>query len=182
MKAIFKTLIASIGLVNAAKDEDKFTTIPGSDGNPLTMPTDSYSGYLDVTDTKKLHYVFVTSKNSTTDPVVIWFNGGPGCSSMLGYMQEHGPYVIDDGESTVKENPHPWNTAANMLYIESPAGVGFSLASEDNTDFSQNDMLQSMDAMTALRQWFANFKEFLPNELYVSGESYGGIYVPYLSW
>jgi len=68
-----------------------------------------------------------------------------------------------------------------VLYIESPAGVGFSKANAD-TDLVQNDMTQSEDAMIALQAWFVKFPEMKPNPLYVSGESYGGIYVPYLSW
>lgn len=104
------------------------------------MKTLSYSGYLDVTDTKSLHYVYIESQGDpTTDPVLIWFNGGPGCSSLLGFFQEHGPFVIDDFQTEIKENPYPWNIRANVLYIESPAGVGFSKANAD-TDLVQNDM------------------------------------------
>jgi len=68
-----------------------------------------------------------------------------------------------------------------MLYIESPAGVGYSVANTTQ-DLSTNDMLQSEDAFAALEQWFIKFPEYLNNSLFVSGESYGGIYVPYLSW
>ena len=56
----------------------------------------------------------------------MWFNGGPGCSSMLGFSQEHGPYVMEDGGTTFHYNEYSWNKEVNMLYIESPAGVGFS--------------------------------------------------------
>ena len=93
------------------------------------MTTDWYSGYIDASPTKHLHYVFIASKSDPkNDPVVIWFNGGPGCSSLLALFSEHGPYVIDDGEYYIKTNPEPWTKRANMLYLESPAGVGFSLA------------------------------------------------------
>ena len=74
-----------------------------------------------------LHYLFVESQaDPSTDPLLIWFNGGPGCSSMLGWSQEHGPYVIESGDTTFHKNEWSWNTNANVLYIESPAGVGFS--------------------------------------------------------
>jgi len=68
-----------------------------------------------------------------------------------------------------------------MLYLESPAGVGFSVAKETQ-DNSFNDMLQSQDAFKALQEWFKKFPEFQNHELFVSGESYGGIYVPYLTY
>ena len=98
-------LIAST--VQCAADEDKFTTMPNKT-ETITMKTDSYSGYLTVSASKALHYVFVESQNDPkTDPVVIWYNGGPGCSSLLGFFQENGPFVIDD-DGSIYENPHPW--------------------------------------------------------------------------
>lgn len=95
------------------------------------LTSDWFSGYLNVDQNKALHYVLVTSLNDyKNDPLVVWFNGGPGCSSLLALFQEHGPFVIDDGEYSIKRNPEPWNKRANVLYIESPAGVGFSYAKE----------------------------------------------------
>lgn len=162
----------------AAPAEEKMPNLPDAP----QFPTDTYSGYLPVSETKSLHYVFSESKNDpATDPVVIWFNGGPGCSSMLAFMQENGPLAIDDGETYIKENPFPWIDRANMLWIESPAGVGYSYAGTDE-DLQQNDMTQSQDAIEALKQWYGKFPEFLENKLFVSGESYGGIYVPYMAW
>ena len=84
-----------------------------------------------------------------TDPVVIWFNGGPGCSSMLGFMQENGPRVVDDGETNIHENTYPWNLESNMLWIESPAGVGWSIAGTAQ-DEETNDMISSQDNFVAL--------------------------------
>ena len=68
----------------AAFSADEFTTMPGLNG---TMPTASYSGYLDVNANKSLHYILVESeRDPVNDPVVIWFNGGPGCSSLLAFF------------------------------------------------------------------------------------------------
>ena len=70
-----------------------------------------------------------------------------------------------------------------MLYLESPAGVGYSLwNTTDGADYTHNDMTQSVDALKALLAWYDKFPERINNPLYVSGESYGGIYVPYLAW
>ena len=157
---------------------DKMSNLPDAPA----FATNTYSGFLNVTDTKQLHYVFTESMDSPlTDPIVIWFNGGPGCSSLLGMMQELGPIVIDDGQDYLKTNPYPWNKRANVLFLESPAGVGWSIAGQPS-DLNTNDMVQSQDAITALRDWFTKYPEYRHNDLFVSGESYGGIYVPYLAW
>jgi len=166
-----------------ANQADKFTELPSNSGDlPHQMPSDSYSGYLNVTDTKSLHYVFLSSQSDLNkDPLVIWFNGGPGCSSLLAFMQETGPWVINDGQAKIVQNPHPWNAKANMLYIESPAGVGFSWGGEAN-DLKHYDYSQSKDAFAALESFYVKFPWMIKNELFISGESYAGIYVPYLAW
>jgi carboxypeptidase C (cathepsin A) len=172
--------IALIAIVSAKPDKDRVMTVPGM-GNFSDF--EFYSGYLEIPDKqRKLHYVFAESQNDpTNDPLVIWFNGGPGCSSMLGFAQEHGPFVMPDGDTHFYENPNSWNLEANMLYIESPAGVGYSYYwGKDKDTF--NDTSSSEDNYAALLQWFAKFPEYKSHDLYISGESYAGIYVPYLAW
>ena len=101
------------GLSQQAPADELFAQLPNtnvtSSTDPLVMPTKSYSGYVDVTDTKSLHYVFVESESHPdVDPLIVWLDGGPGCSSLFGFMYENGPWIIDyDGN--VEKNPYPWN-------------------------------------------------------------------------
>jgi len=182
----FTTLICILSvaqLVQAGPEYAKFKRLPNATRD---MPSDSYSGYLNISETKKLHYVFVESlSNPKTDPLLVWFNGGPGCSSLFGFMQEHGPFKIDDGKTEVEVNRWPWNLNASVLYLESPAGVGFSTVT-DYKELFYSDTSVARDAMKAVRIWYEEFPEFgwnrQNNPLYITGESYGGLYVPYLSW
>lgn len=133
--------------------------------------------------------MFVESEsNPKKDSLLVWFNGGPGCSSMAGFIKGHGPFVIEDESKNITRNPHPWNKNSNVLYIESPAGVGFSTLTgkEDRDSVKYNDELVTKDALKALTIWYERFPKFgwkeQNNTLYITGESYGGIYVPYLSY
>jgi len=141
-----------------------------------------YSGQATVNAYKKLHYVLITSKRDmATDPLQIWFNGGPGCSSMMGIFQEHGPYVVEDGTDFLHENIWSWNNQANILYIDQPAGVGFSTCDSTQGTCAYTDELAASEAVTALVDWFGKYSDFATHDLFVSGESYGGIYVPFTS-
>lgn len=91
----------------AAPAEDLMKTLPDAP----KFKSNTYSGYLATgTETKSLHYIFAESYNDPANaPLIIWFNGGPGCSSILAFMQENGPLKVDDGETFVTTNLYPWN-------------------------------------------------------------------------
>ena len=68
-----------------------------------------------------------------------------------------------------------------MLFIEMPAGVGYSVAGDDKA-WKHNDYSTSVDNIVALEDFFTKFDGLRQHDIYIAGESYGGIYVPYLTW
>lgn len=173
-------LAAAAGLSMAAVPADQVTNIPGF-GAPLTA---LYSGYLNSGAGKHAHYVYSASLNApATDPLVVWFNGGPGCSSMEGLFSESGLYHVQEYSSPVSlyQNPFSWNNISNNLFIEAPAGVGYSYC--DTPDgCSHTDTSTAQDNLAALVSFFAAYPELQGNPFWISGESYAGIYVPSLAY
>lgn len=51
------------------------------------------------------------------DPLIVWFNGGPGCSSLSGLLAEYGPFFVNRYGTSLFENVYTWNKAANMLFL-----------------------------------------------------------------
>lgn len=137
-----------------------------------------YSGFLNANEKIKLHYTFVQSQSDPkNDPLILWLNGGPGCSGMLGMFEHHGPIVFDDQTRKPIINKHSWTKQASIIYLDSPAGVGFS---EDYIE-TYNDDQTTNDSYNSLIEFFERFPNFISNKFYVGGVSYAGIYVPYLS-
>lgn len=163
--------------VNSAPNEDIITSLPGL---KHSIKFKQYSGYLDAMEGRKLHYWFVESElNSTNAPLVLWMNGGPGCSSVYGLLSENGPFRVNYNGKTLHSNPFSWNLVANVLYLEAPAGVGFSYLPSKN--YTTDDNMTALNNYQALLSFFTKFPEFKSNDFYITGESYGGYYVPTLS-
>ena len=82
----------------------------------------------------------------------------------------------------LRKNPYSWNLEANVLYIEQPAGVGYSFCDDSVNSYecSFDDNYAAEDNLKTLVAWYQKYPEFESNDLYISGESYAGIYVPFL--
>ena len=66
---------------------------------------------------------------------------------------------------------------SNLLFIESPAIVGFS--TDKDATFPYTDKLTADDAFAALKDFiFEKADEFKARNLFLAGESYAGKYVP----
>ncbi len=79
------------------------------------------------------------------------------------------------------ENPYQWTSQASALFIDNPAGVGFSFAARKE-DLYNNDMSDSWDLFNVMRAFYSYWPELLARPLFVGGQSYGGAYAPYLAW
>eukprot|EP01046_Picozoa_sp_COSAG06_P026224 COSAG06_NODE_2247_length_7259_cov_24.660506_2_plen_206_part_00 len=176
---------ASCVSVEAAIAAHRVTALPGWD---YALPSAQFSGFISAQDPatvvpgkeRYLHYVFVEAENSpATAPVVLWSNGGPGCSSLEGYMMEMGPLTPDPTDpkgKRLKRNPYTWNLYANMLYLEHGVGVGFSYG--NGGDIQQDDESDGNDVHWFLRNFFfpqggkAGYGEYAANEFFLTGESY----------
>ncbi|KAK2731549.1 hypothetical protein FQN55_004650 [Onygenales sp. PD_40] len=145
---------------------------------------ESYAGLLPISDKKdedgQLYFWFFPS--TATDvpaeeiPVIIWLNGGPGCSSLEGFLQENGPFLWQYGTFKPVKNPWTWIKLAHMVWVEQPVGTGFTQGTPTAT--SEEDVAEQFAG------FFKNFVDTFDlqgKELYITGESYAGYYVPYIS-
>lgn len=134
-----------------------------------------YSGYLDDDeDDKHLFYWFFESRNDPeNDPVVLWLNGGPGCSSLTGLFMELGPSSITkDGD--VKYNPSSWNANASVIFLDQPVNVGYSYSGSSVS----NTVAAGKDVYALLTLFFKQFPQYSHQRFHISGESYAGHYIP----
>lgn len=174
---------------------------------PIAAP-DSLNG----SSENELFFWFFPSKNpAASNEITIWLNGGPGCSSMGGLLQENGPFLWQPGTYSPQPNPFSWTNLTNMVWIDQPIGKPFPSIPFWSKAMSHNDppskvwQLTSNRAGTGLSSaapgdallmknehdvaaHFAGFwKNFIDTfdmhgyDVYLAGESYAGMFVPYIA-
>ncbi len=142
---------------------------------------ESYAGLLPVSravnETRQLYFWYFPSQNPLAhDEITIWLNGGPGCSSLEGLLQENGPFLWQYGTFKPVKNPYSWVNLTNMVWIEQPVGTGFS----QGTPTTKNEV-------DVAAQFLGFFKNFLDTfhlhhkKVFITGESFAGKYVPYIA-
>ncbi|EEQ36343.1 Carboxypeptidase Y [Clavispora lusitaniae] len=135
-----------------------------------------YTGYLDVEDLgKHFFYWFFESRNDPeNDPVILWLNGGPGCSSSTGLFFELGPSSINATLQPVR-NPFSWNSNASVIFLDQPVGVGYSYTDSEQIS---STAAAAKDVYIFLELFFQKFSKFAQNKFHIAGESYAGHYIP----
>lgn len=118
-----------------------------------------------------------SSENSDEPvPLLIWLNGGPGCSSMLGLLTENGPCLVNSAGDGTTVNPYSWNEVAHILYLDQPAKTGYSYgeANDHNEDMVAEDAYYFIQAFLQSEEG----QKYQDSPLYLTGESYAGHYIP----
>ncbi|KAI5055784.1 hypothetical protein GOP47_0029305 [Adiantum capillus-veneris] len=148
------------------------------------LPTKS--GYLPISGTSKskLFYIFYEAAQLQVPladtPWLLWLNGGPGCSSLIGCFYEIGPWwIMEDG--SVLRNRGAWNRRCGIIFVDSPVGTGFSLAAiDDDIPKDKESVAKHLDY--ALNYFIHRNPIFRSRPLFLAGESYAGKYIPALAY
>ncbi|XP_010509563.1 PREDICTED: serine carboxypeptidase-like 28 [Camelina sativa] len=182
-------VIALVDVVSSRDDankeqkiKDKIIALPGQ---PPKLNFSQFSGYVTVDSTAGralFYWLTETPRPSDTKPLVLWLNGGPGCSSIAyGASEEIGPFRINPDGKTLRFNIYAWNKVANVLFLDSPAGVGFSYTNTSSDEVTVGDKRTGEDAYRFLVRWMERFPEYKERPFYIAGESYAGHYIPELA-
>ncbi|KAK6942302.1 Peptidase S10, serine carboxypeptidase [Dillenia turbinata] len=160
---------------------DRISALPGQP--PVSFS--QFSGYVTVNeDHGRALFYWLTEALSHPEkkPLVLWLNGGPGCSSVAyGASEEIGPFRINKTGSSLHLNKYSWNREANLLFLESPIGVGFSYTNTSSDLKDTGDERTAHDNLIFMIRWMSRFPQYKYRDFYIAGESYAGHYVPQLA-
>ena len=182
--------------LSAEQEADAVEYLPG--WSPLPMPSQQFSGFVDANaeGTLQMHYQFVECETNPSEaPLLLWFSGGPGASSLYGFYVELGPFLLSDtsvensefertGIPQLQYNEFGWQKAANVLALSMPPPIGYSYCLPTGPSASGNDCGAWNDTSTALvtyhalTSWLKRFPQYAQSKVWISGESYAGVYVP----
>ncbi|KZO99184.1 alpha/beta-hydrolase [Calocera viscosa TUFC12733] len=150
-------------------------------GNVLTRNS-AYTGYVDIARRHLFFYpnhllkYFESRLSPATDPLLLWLTGGPGGSSAIGLLQELGPCRPSPSGNSTTPNPYSWNNEANIIFLDQPAGVGFSYSEEGEQVVGSSE--QGRGDVWAFLQAFVESMGLGGRDFHIAGESYAGRYIP----
>jgi vitellogenic carboxypeptidase-like protein len=148
---------------------------------PKGLPNPTHAGYLDVERNagSKIYYQYYEADSPYPDvnkaPIILWLQGGPGCSSLFGTFYLNGPYALQT-DLSLQPNPGRWNRQYGMLFVDQPIGTGFSVAGSQ--PIPNNELDVARDLYASLQEFYRVHEQYKERPLYITGESYAGKYVP----
>ncbi|PNT61619.1 hypothetical protein BRADI_5g17860v3 [Brachypodium distachyon] len=148
------------------------TTLPGFHGR---LPFHLETGYVEVDEKNgaELFYYFVEAEaGGENAPFLLWLTGGGPVS-----------FVIEPYNGTLPRleiNPYSWTKVANILFVDSPVGAGFSF-SRTPEGYNVGEVSTSLQLHELLTKWLTDHPKFLANPLYIGGDSYAAKIVPLIA-
>lgn len=178
--AVAAVVVAVAVMVEGFPGEDLVERLPGQPRVGFRQ----FAGYVevDVQAGRSLFYYFAEADgDADKKSLTLWLNGGPGCSSIGGgAFTELGPFFPKGNGRGLRRNKDSWNKVSNLLFVESPAGVGWSY-SNTTSDYTCGDESSANDMYKFLLRWYDKFPELRSRDLFLTGESYAGHYIPQLA-
>ncbi|KAL8255113.1 hypothetical protein R6Q59_033334 [Mikania micrantha] len=180
--AIFFIIFILFVSSSSTNANSNVNSLPGFHGD---LPFSLETGYVGVgaDNEVQLFYYFVESQRDPLhDPFLLYLTGGPGTSGLYPFLYQIGPVSINFDNSTWEKltlelNPNSWSKTANVLYVDLPAGTGFSYATTYEA-WKSSDSILAQQSYKFLIKWLEEHPRFLSNPLYITGISYMGILVP----
>jgi carboxypeptidase C (cathepsin A) len=139
-----------------------------------------HSGYITVSkeyNSNTFFWFFPALDGNSSSPLLVWMNGGPGATSLYGLFEELGPYYSDAKGEQLYPREITWNAHYSIIYIDNPVGTGFSFT-DSAQGYCTDQTCVGDNLYSFLTQFFTIFPDYVANDLYIAGESYGGKYVP----
>jgi carboxypeptidase D len=201
-----RDFISSVGATRRAltpitAEDHRVTSLPGLDDSAAAKFV-QYAGHIEVNANKGssiFYWLLEKPENPLNAPLLIWLNGGPGCSSMDGLFLEIGPFRLDSTASMVRINRHSWHNVANLLVIDQPVGTGLSYTRAKD-GYAGNDQAVSEQFYKFLREFFRLHPRYVSTSaekppsafgpmptlmrsrrLIMAGESHAGHYIPMMA-
>ncbi|KAK4519483.1 uncharacterized protein ATC70_009719 [Mucor velutinosus] len=141
--------------------------------------TKQTSGYFELPSGKNFFFWFFESNNDPAhDPTLLWINGGPGCSSMMGLFMGIGPCHANNKGDGLLRNSQSWNQVANIIYLDQPVNSGYSYQENTTVPRINDSNTAAHDVYVFLQLFFKEFSQFSESDFHIAGESYAGHFLP----
>lgn len=154
-------------------------TLPGFPGE---LPFKLETGYVTVGKVEFFYYFVPSERKPRSDPLVLYMNGGPGCTGLNGLLYQVGPLAFnvtdyEGGLPSLVYVPYSWTKTASIIFIDAPVGAGFSYATTSEA-YDSSDTISSEQIYSFIRSWLNEHPSFITNQFFLSSDSYAGIYLP----
>ena len=153
MRLLLCTVLCSLITLAYCDSPDEVLFLPGWDSELILR---HFAGYSPISQ-GNLFYWFIEHSNETASSTIVWLNGGPGCSSLIGGFAELGLFKIKQNPTSdsfpyiLEENPNSWASTANLLFVDQPLGTGYSVPN------TPEDFVTSEDEVVWILLFLINF-------------------------